>query len=166
MDQTTLLETAERQTADGIPLSFLQRADLGSAARNPSNEPIPARIAKILATAERLPDRISLYVPSTAGSNGNEPIPDHEFGDRTDRVCRLFADLFGGCTVTYSAGYWIDGSGSLIHERINVVTAATDPGTLADTYSQIVDLAVRYGQYWQQQSIVLDVNGDLTLINV
>lgn len=165
MDQTMIMETAERQTADGIPLTALQRADLANIAGN-GNEPIPARVMRILQSAARLPDRISLYVPSTAGSNGNEPIPDREFTSRTDTICRLFADLFGGCTVTYSAGYWIDGSGSLIRERINVVTAATDPATLADNYSRIVDLAVRYGQYWQQQSICLDVNGDLTLINV
>ena len=107
---------------------------------------------------------VSFYVPSTKGDQ--RAIDQRAFQNRTDIIARLFARLFGGSSVTFGAGYWFDDDGRLVTERINVVTSTTDPGTLAGHYEKVIDQALAYGQLWDQNAVMVDVNGTALLIDL
>ena len=109
-----------------------------------------------------LPLTVAVYVPST---EDGRTISQSEFAKRTDQTARRLSDLFGGCTVIPAGGYWIDGHGQLIHERINIARAATDPATLAGHYDHLVDLIGQYGRSWRQDTMAADIAGQLILID-
>ncbi len=127
----------------------------------------PVIAAAIAATAAHegitvLPLAVAIYVPST---EDGRPIAQTEFAKRTDQTARQLSAMFGGCTVIPAGGYWIDPNGQLIHERINIARAATDPATLAAHYDPLVDLIGQYGRYWRQTTMAADIGGQLLLID-
>lgn len=123
----------------------------------------PAGIQPDPAIVTRLSSRVTLYVPSTG--KDQKIISQGDFNDRTEQTAKQLSKLFGGATVTYGSGYWLDNAGRLICERINLVTAQTDPASLAEHYDRILDLAVKLRAYWQQESIALNIDGSLLLID-
>ena len=116
------------------------------------------------ASITQFSSRVTIYVPSTAGKD-QTIVSQSDFNSRTEKTAKLLSRLFGGATVTYGSGYWLNDAGRLISERINLVTSHTDPARLADNYSRILDLAVKLRQYWQQESIALNIDGSLILLD-
>ena len=106
-------------------------------------------VAAVLAHIKdsRLTSSITFYVPSTNGSEVQ--IAQKKFQKRTENIARQFADLFGGSTVTYGSGFWINAAGKLISERINLVTSNVEPADLAGHYSRVLDLAEKYRIEWK-----------------
>ena len=106
--------------------------------------------------------RLAVYVPSTEDTD--QPIPQQEFTDRTDRISRFLSRLFGGVTVIPSAGYWIDPGDRLIYERINIVQSAMGPADLAEHLDTVFGAMTRYRDIWRQTAVTLDVNGIMIMI--
>lgn len=107
--------------------------------------------------------RLAVYVPSTV--QGDQPVGQSEFTDRTDKIGRILSRLFGGATVTPAAGYYIEpDSNRLIYERINIVTSHVTKPALTEHLDTVIKTAKQYRDLWQQTSIALGINDTMILI--
>ena len=110
-----------------------------------------------------LKSRIAFYVPST-DENGNIPIAQHD--ERSEYISSWFARLFGGSTaVNNVTGCWIDNDNKLVQESIKIVYSFCSSEDLERHYDEIIKTAVNHCQYWNQESIAIEINDDLLLID-
>ena len=107
--------------------------------------------------------RLAVYVPSTV--QGDQPVDQQEFTNRTDKISRYLSRLFGGVTVTPAAGYYVDpDSDRLIYERINVVTSHVSTPALSEHLDTVFTAVKQYRDLWQQTSIALGINDTMILV--
>ena len=108
-------------------------------------------------------NKITLYVPSTAGLS--DKIGEVEHNSRMLKVAKFFSELFGGATATKDAtGFYVADSGELVEESIIQVSSFC----LAENFQKLVDEVFKFAQElnqdWQQESILIDVAGDVSFI--
>jgi hypothetical protein len=111
----------------------------------------------------KLSRKIAFYIPST--DNKNEPISDGRFDKRANKIARLFASLFGGSTIVNCDGCFVDSDGRLIVERIKRVYSFCDSDSLEQHYDHIVQTAVTNCENWYQQSIAIEIDDTLILVD-
>lgn len=103
-------------------------------------------------------NQFTFYVPST---HSGQTVDLQALQDRTSFVSSIFAKYFGGVTVVSAFGQWVDQTGQIISEPVNLVQSfATDNSHLAD----LLDLAAELRATYHQECIALQHNNDLYLV--
>ena len=102
-------------------------------------------------------------VPSTA--ENDRPISDHALMVRATGIRRAFSLLFGGSTSTRAIGDFIGETGTLISERIIVVTSYSDQQAMTDHHAKVFYLARFYARAWAQESIGIVINRTFYIVS-
>lgn len=107
----------------------------------------------------KLSSKITLYIPAT--KNVDEEIDNNEY---VEEAAKLFSLLFGGSTSTPGLGYWMSSSAGLIKEKINLVFAYASEKDLREKIDQVIDWCENLKRVLRQESIALEVNGEMYFI--
>lgn len=103
--------------------------------------------------------KITLYVPII------EPIKKaRQMGNYTAKIATSLAGLFGGCTVTKSNGYWVDDTGNLIEDKINLCYSFTDSETLDANRIKVREICESMKTDLQQLEVSLEIDNILMFI--
>lgn len=106
--------------------------------------------------------KVEFYVPSTQGLDGK--IDDQTFADRVRDISRQFSALFGGATAKGdNVGYFLSETGQLVEEKVTIVSSFC-LDNLADHYDRLFEIAREAKADWKQESILLDINGEVNFI--
>ena len=109
----------------------------------------------------KLNHRIAVYVPSTFA--GNKPARMMQRRE-TKRAARYLCNLFGGCTQTRAAGYWMSTEKGLIKEGQNIIySACTEESKKAHT-AKVIAYAKRLARRMQQEAVTVEIDGVLNFI--
>lgn len=109
----------------------------------------------------RLGHKVTLYVPSTV--NVKDPAGDERIRLAVERVALRFSDWFGGATSTPASGYWA-GAAGLVHERVTIVFAYASEEALGKHVEDVFDLANELKRDLTQESVALEVDGEMYLL--
>ncbi len=105
---------------------------------------------------------ISFYVPST--TNADKLISQSAFNDRITSIGKSFSKLFGGATAVDGLGFYLSHDNTLIRETVKIITAFTNNETAVQQYSAILAIAKDKCREWQQESILVNYNGNVLLV--
>lgn len=106
----------------------------------------------------KLSSKITLYIPSTKEVNREIDNAEH-----VEQAAKLLSWLFGGSTSTPGLGYWISNKG-LVREKVDLVFAYASEKDLKEKIDQVVDYAERLKKELSQESIALEINGEMYFI--
>lgn len=104
---------------------------------------------------------VKLYVPSTKLT---EPIADNEFLERGDLIAGKFSDWFGGSSMTAVKGCYKFQDQTIGKEDVNVVYSYCTGEQLADKWSEVLALAYSLLKEWNQESILVEKDGQGGLV--
>lgn len=103
--------------------------------------------------------KITVYVPVI------EPLKKtREMGNYTAKIATELAGLFGECTVTKSNGYWVDDTGNLIEDKINLCYSFTDSKTLEANRLKVREICETMKEELQQIEVSLEIDNILMFI--
>lgn len=108
-----------------------------------------------------LSNRVTFYVPST--KNVDTPLSGAESDALIERVERVFAATFGGCTTTQGIGSYVANNGDLIREQVTLVTSYHDK-TTQDALAIVIPLAQVIKTEYGQESILIETNDGVDFI--
>lgn len=109
----------------------------------------------------KLPERVALYVPGTAGPAAE----DSALAERmTAEAAAKFSALFGGATITEASGAWMSDALGLIREQVKIVYSFTDADTLERNADAIIALAQKVKKDMAQEAVSVEIGGALYLI--
>ena len=114
---------------------------------------------KQLKNCIRLRSQIKIYVPSTY-----EVDKDIDNQKHVDETIEFLAKIFGGATVTEAYGAWISANGQLVKEFVSLVFAFAGQEQLEQSIDAIYDYCIKLKLELKQESIALEINGELYLI--
>lgn len=114
---------------------------------------------KQLKNCIKLSSRITIYVPATM--NTNEQTDNSK---QVDQTASFLASCFGGATSSPAIGYWLSASHGLIRENTTIVFAYADQSALEKNVNSIVEYCEQLKQDMQQESIALEINGEMYFI--
>ena len=110
-----------------------------------------------------LPIETAIYIPAT-GSNQKE-VSDSQFKERIESAEKQLAKLFGGfSTVEVSGGYTLI-DGKIVKEKVAKIIVFTTSDTLGKHQAQLKNWLLKKGDQWNQESMGLEVEGDLYYIS-
>ena len=107
----------------------------------------------------KLSSKITLYIPSTKEVNREIDNTEH-----VEQAAKLFSWLFGGSTSTPGLGYWISNKKGLVKEKVDLVFAYASEKDLREKIDQVIDYAERLKKELSQESIALEINGEMYFI--
>lgn len=84
--------------------------------------------------------------------------------DFSHQTAMLLSHLFGGCTVSPSNGYWINNTGELVEDKINIVYSFTDEDTLSLYRDVVENFCKEIKKELSQDAISLEIDGILNFI--
>lgn len=114
---------------------------------------------KQLKNCIKLSCSVKIYVPSTF--EVTKAINNAEYVDIT---LEQLSSLFGGATATEAYGAWITAKGTLIKEKVTLVISYTDQQKLETHIDSVYDFCLRLKSDLKQESISLEVNGELYFV--
>jgi hypothetical protein len=114
---------------------------------------------KQLKNCIKLSSRITIYVPAT--SNVNKQVDNSE---QVDKTASFLASCFGGATSSPAVGYWLSPAHGLVRENTTIVFAYADQSALEKNVNSIVEYCEQLKQDMQQESIALEINGEMYFI--
>ncbi len=114
---------------------------------------------KTLKNCIKLSSVVKIYVPSTT-SVKNE-ISNVEYVNRT---LSFLSTLFNGATSSEAYGAWVSQNSELIKEKITLVFSYANSSDLEKNIEAIYDHCLNLKTELRQESIALEVNGELYLI--
>ena len=114
---------------------------------------------KQLKNCIKLGCQVRVYVPSTV--NVSESFNSSEWVDKA--LCILSSE-FGGATSSNALGAWVSNKGELIKENVTIVFAYAKQEQLEKGIDKIYNFCLSMKQSLAQESIALEVNGEMYLI--
>lgn len=114
---------------------------------------------KTLKNCIKLSSQVKIYVPST--TNVTNSFDSTEWINRT---LDLLSKNFGGSTATSALGAWITNTGNLIKESVTIVFAYCKQEQLEKNIEKIYDFCLSMKNELKQESIAIEVNGEMYLI--
>jgi hypothetical protein len=108
-----------------------------------------------------LKNRVTFYVPST--QNVGQPLPTRERKALVSRVERVFAQEFGGATRTEGVGSYVANDGSLIQERVTLVTSYHALET-SEALAIVIPLAQAIKAEYGQEAIAIETEQGIDFI--
>ena len=114
---------------------------------------------KCLKNCIKLQSQLKIYVPSTVDIN--KQTDNTEWVDKT---IGLFGDLFGGGTCMDALGIWKATSGELIKEHVTLCYVFCSESDLKKHIQRVYDHCLDLKYNLKQESVALEINGDLYLI--
>lgn len=100
-----------------------------------------------------------MYIKIIAGigyDSMGDMLSESRINNAIDDTLARLSDEFGGATLTYGKGAWIDGGGQLVKEDCVIFESYTEramPHTAANTIAQLLRIDLR------QTSVVLAIDG-------
>lgn len=107
-----------------------------------------------------LSSKVTVYVPSTM--DVDNPIDNTKY---VDGVAKRFSEWFGGATSTPTIGYYSSQKSGLVKERSVMVFAYCSDTDLQEHIEEVIQLCVDLCISMKQESIALEVNGKMALID-
>lgn len=107
----------------------------------------------------KLSSKITVYVPATV--NINELIDNTKYVERT---ATLLSECFGGATSTDVLGYWKSPTAGLVKENTTMVFAYAADADLKKNLDKVIDLCEELKEEMKQDSIALELNGEMHFI--
>jgi hypothetical protein len=104
---------------------------------------------------------VTLYVPSRFGPDQKVCLKTRD--DIAGSYARRATDLFGGATVRPATGYYNADNGNRIVESVSTITIFYNDGD-TDTIGQFIDSFVSHVRSFGQESVAVDINGTLHLL--
>jgi hypothetical protein len=121
-----------------------------------------------LSTTFQLPLEIAVYVPSTI--NVDTKISKEEFDKRVDEAETWLGRLWGGFSANDVEGGFVSGKGAtqrkLIQEDVVKITCFCRSEGFDRRFDLLLKKLVYWAKEWKQESIGLEVEGDLFYIDV
>ena len=114
---------------------------------------------KTLKNCIKLSSQVKIYVPSTF--NVSEGFDSTAW---VDKSLSLLSSEFGGATSTAALGAWVSSQGELVKEKITMVFSYAKQEQLEKSIDKIYEFCLTMKLELKQESIALEVNGDLYLI--
>lgn len=114
---------------------------------------------KHLKNCIKLSSSVKIYVPSTI--NVSEYKESDEWINKT---LDLLSHEFGGATCSDALGAWITNKGELIKESITLIFSYCKQLELEKSINKIYDFCLNMKVKLKQESIALEVNGELYLV--
>lgn len=102
---------------------------------------------------------VKIYVPSTYNINENL-----DCSAWIDKTLTFLAEKFGGATASEALGAWLSLEKGLVKERITVVFAYTTSNDLSENINSVYDFCIEMKEKLKQESIALEVNGELYFV--
>jgi hypothetical protein len=114
---------------------------------------------KTLKNCVKLSSRVTIYVPATHDVN-------HATDNtaQVDRVASVLSECFGGATSTPAIGYWVSPVAGLVRENTTVVFSYATEQALKASIDRIITLCEELRDTMKQESVALDVNGEMYFI--
>lgn len=103
-----------------------------------------------------LSNKVTVYIPATV--NINENIDNTKY---VERAAELLSELFGGATATEAFGFWVSPTAGLVKEKTTMVFAYADQEALRDGLDQVIDFILDIKKELNQDSVALEVNGEM-----
>ena len=107
----------------------------------------------------KLSGKISVYVPSTISIN--KKVNNKK---QVDEVATLLSNCFGGATSTVALGYWDSPTAGLVKEKTTIVFAYCDNISLENNIDKVVEKCISLKKEMSQDSIALEINGEMYFI--
>lgn len=114
---------------------------------------------KRLQNCFKLGSKVTVYVPAT--NNVNEEIDNEKY---VKAVAERLSFWFGGATSTPARGYWVSTDAGLVKEDTTIVFAYTDTEKLQNCIDRLVDLCEWLKAEMTQESVALEINGEMYFI--
>ena len=114
---------------------------------------------KKLQNCSKLNSKITVCVPATTGVN---KATDNT--EQVEKTAALLAECFGGSTYTPAVGCWMSDAVGLVRERTTVVYAYASSTAIEQHIDEVVDLCERLKDEMKQESIALELNGEMYFI--
>lgn len=103
--------------------------------------------------------KLTVYVPATVGIN--KAVDNSK---QVDDTARLLSDCFGGATSSPAVGYWRSPSAGLVREKTTVVFAYAAEEALQKHIDTIVDWCIAMRDSMQQDSVALEIDGEMYFV--
>lgn len=100
------------------------------------------------------PLKVSIFVPSTDVRGSISPMR-HKM--RAERVAKFLSEQFGGATMVYGLGSWVDGNGALINEPVIIVWAFADVSDKVQVAQKVASYCARERKEWDQDQVLFTV---------
>lgn len=107
----------------------------------------------------KLASKVTVYVPATV--NINEVIDNTEY---VKRAATLLSECFGGATSTDALGYWVSPTAGLVKENTTMVFAYAADADLKKNLDKVIDFCEELKEEMKQDSIALELNGEMYFI--
>jgi hypothetical protein len=114
---------------------------------------------KSLKNCVKLSSRITVYVPATHAIN--QQVDNRA---QVDHVASVLSECFGGATSTPAIGYWMSSNNGLVRENTTVVFSYATESALKANIEKIISLCEELKDSMKQESVALDVNGEMYFI--
>lgn len=107
-----------------------------------------------------LPEQVSIYVPSTKGTERAE-----ELGEKVaEQVAERFSALFGGATMTQGIGFWIGENKVLVRERVLIVYSCCTAEQLDEHGPEVRALAEQVKSEMEQEAVSVEAQRKLYFV--
>ena len=107
----------------------------------------------------KLSSKVAIYVPSTV--NINCQIDNSKYVEKTGG---FLSECFGGATSTKCVGMWMSNSEGLVKEKTTLVFAYCTSEQLEKNIDAVIDYCISLKNELKQESIALEVNGEMYFI--
>lgn len=107
----------------------------------------------------QLPNRVEIYLPSTV--KVDKKLGEAERTHYLEKVMRLFAKKFGGCTAVNGTGAWVSSGNALVAEQVTIVYSYYGIVPDAEHFLERVARAVKNDL--EQEAVSAVLNGTLYL---
>lgn len=107
----------------------------------------------------KLSSHVRIFVPSTI--NINEGIDNANF---VKEVQISLVKCFGGATIYNAFGAWQSLNTGIVNEKITIIESYTTTDKLNEKIDSVIDLCEKLKNDMKQESIALEINGELYFI--
>ena len=114
---------------------------------------------KQLKNCIKLSCQVKVYVPST--TDVNKACDSSEW---IEKAMNVLSSAFGGATATNALGAWISSQGELVKENVTVVFSYATQPQLETNIESVYEFCLMMKQALSQESIALEVNGEMYLV--